>query len=108
MITWLRTSCDFLPKFADGETRTLEFVKYEFDEAMRGYDGKPTRGVRFYVKDLQSPVKSIKKWEVKSRNQAKTIFTELKHGNEGKDWSVMAITREGLGADTTYKARGVR
>jgi aspartyl-tRNA synthetase len=102
-------SGDFLPKFEDGETRTLEFLRYEFDDAMKGYgDGKPTRGIRFYVKDLQSPVKSEKKWEIKSRIQAKIILTELKNGPEGKPWSVMAITREGLGQKTTYKAKGVR
>ena len=99
---------DFLPTFKDGETRTLEFVKFEYDDAMRGYDGKPTRGVRFYVKDLQSPVKSIKKWEVKSRKQLRAIFYELKRGNEGKGWTVMQVTRKGLGADTIFDPKGVR
>lgn len=101
-------SGDFLPKFEDGETRTLEFVKYEVDDAMKGFDGRPTKGVRFYVRDLESPVKSIKKWEIKSRRQAKTIFTELKLGNENKGWSVMNVTRIGLGAETKYSPKGVK
>ena len=37
-------------------------------------------------------------WDL-SRAHA-NVYHELKHGNDGKGWTVMEITREGLGMNT--------
>ena len=35
----------------------------------------------------------------------KNVYHELKHGNNGKGWTVMKVTREGLNKKTSIKSR---
>jgi hypothetical protein len=45
-------------------------------------------------------------WDL-SRAHA-NVYHELKHGNNGKGWTVMEVTRDGLNKNTRYKVKGVR
>jgi hypothetical protein len=51
-------------------------------------------------------VQSRKFWDL-SRAHA-NVYHELKHGNNGKGWTVMEVTRDGLNKNTRYKVKGVR
>ena len=97
----------FVRTFGDGETR-----RYEFDvtkckvESKNDFNGKPTKVLRYVVRDPESTVQGWKFWDL-SRAHA-NVYRELRHGNKGKGWTVMEITREGLNKNTTYNPRGIR
>ena len=95
----------FVRSFGDRETRVYEFdVPQCKVEQKPGFDGKPTKVLRYVVR--KSKVQGWKFWDL-SRAHA-NVYHELKHGNDGKGWTVMEITREGLGMNTKYKPRGIR
>jgi hypothetical protein len=98
---------DFVRSFGDGETRV-----YEFDvprckvETKPGYNGEPTRVLRYAVRDPKSTIQRWKFWDL-SRTHG-NVYRELKHGNNGKGWTVMEITRRGRGMNTKYEGKGIR
>lgn len=58
------------------------------------------------LSEMQSRmVQSRKFWDL-SRAHA-NVYHELKHGNNGKGWTVMEVTRDGLNKNTRYKVKGV-
>ena len=97
----------FVKTFENGETRT-----YEFDVAQckvvskTSFDGKPIKVLRYVVRDPKSMVQSWKFWDL-SRAHA-NVYHELRHGNNGKGWTVMEVTRDGLNKNTRYKVNGIK
>ena len=97
----------FVKTFENGETRV-----YEFDVAQckvvskTSYDGKPTKVLRYVVRDPESMVQSWKFWDL-SRAHA-NVYHELRHGNNGKGWTMMEVTRDGLHKNTRYKVNGIK
>lgn len=98
---------DFVSSFGDGETRV-----YEIDVTRckvvpkRGYNGEPTKVLRYSVRDPKSTIQDWKFWDL-SRTHG-NVYRELKYGNNGKSWTVMEITRRGLAMNTKYEAKGIR
>jgi hypothetical protein len=103
----MKVRSSFVKIFEIGETRV-----YEFDVAQckvvskTSYDGKPINVLRYAVQDPESMIQSWKFWDL-SRAHA-NVYHELKHGNNGKGWTVMEVTREGLNKNTWYKVKGAR
>ena len=97
----------FVKIFENGETRV-----YEFDVAQckvvskTSFDGKPTKVLRYVVRDPESMVQTWKFWDLPRAH--KNVYYELRHGNNGKGWTVMEVTREGLNKNTRYKVKGIR
>lgn len=97
----------FVKTFENGETRV-----YEFDVAQckvvskNDFNDKPTKVLRYVVRDPESMVQSWKFWDL-SRAHA-NVYHELRHGNNGKGWTVMEVTRDGLNKNTRYKVKGIR
>jgi len=97
----------FVRTFGDGETR-----RYEFDltqckvEPKNDFNGKPTRVLRCVVRDPKSTIQGWKFWDL-SRTHG-NVWNELRHGNGGKGWTVMEITRRGLGMNTKHEVKGIR
>jgi hypothetical protein len=97
----------FVRSFEDGETRRYEFDVTQCKVVSKNdFNGKPTKVLRYAVRDPESTVQTWKLWDV-SRAHA-NVYRELKFGNKGKGWTVMEITREGLNNNTKYKPRGIR
>jgi len=97
----------FVKSFADGETRIYEFDKTQCKVVFQNdFNGKPTKVLRYDVRDPESVVQSWKFWDL-SRAHA-DVYHELKNGNNGIGWTIMEITREGLNKNTKYKAKGIR
>jgi hypothetical protein len=61
---------------------------------------------RYAVRDPKSMIHSWKFWNL-SRVHA-SVYHELRHGNNGKGWTVMEVAREGINKNTRYKVKGVR
>jgi hypothetical protein len=97
----------FVKTFENGETRV-----YEFDVAQckvvskTSFDGKPTKVLRYVVRDPKSMVQSWKFWDLSRAHQ--NVYHELKLGNNGKGWIVMEVTRDGLNKNPRYRVKGVR
>jgi hypothetical protein len=97
----------FVRSFGDGETRVYGFDVTQCKVVSKNdFNGKPTKVLRYVVRNPESKVQGWKFWDL-SRAHA-NVYHELKHGNDGKGWTVMEITREGLGMNTKYKPRGIR
>lgn len=60
----------------------------------------------FVVRDPESMVQSWKFWDLSRKHV--NVYRELRHGNKGNGWTIMEITREGVGVNTKYKPRGIR
>jgi hypothetical protein len=97
----------FVKSFRDGETRIYEFDKTQCKVVPKNdFNGKPTKVLRYVVRDPESMAQSWKFWDL-SRAHA-NVYHELMNGNNGKGWSIMEIIREGLNKNTKYKARGIK
>lgn len=97
----------FLSPFKDGETRELEFdVSQSKVVDKKDFNGEPIQVLRLVVRVANSKYQSWKYWDL-SRKHA-NVYRELKHGNQGKGWTVMQITRQGLYLNTRYMPKGVK
>jgi hypothetical protein len=97
----------FVRSFGDGETRGYEFDVTQCKVVPKNdFNGKPTKVLRYAVRDPESTVQGWKFWDL-SRAHA-NVYHELRHGNNGNGWTIMEITREGLNKNTKYKVKGIR
>jgi hypothetical protein len=79
---------DYVRSFGDGETRVYEFDVTRCKIVPKpDYNGKPTKVLRYALRDPKSTVQGWKFWDL-SRKHA-NVYRELKHGNNGKGWTVM-------------------
>jgi hypothetical protein len=81
----------FVKTFENGETRVYEFDITQCKVVSKnGFDGKQTKVLRYIVRNPKSTVQSWKYWDL-SRAHA-NVYQELRHGNNGKEWTVMEVT----------------
>ena len=98
----------FVKSFEDRETRVYQFDKEKVQLVDKiDFNNKPTKAVRYVVRDPESALRdNWKFWDLSRMHR--NVFDELRDGNNGKGWTVMEITREGLNKNTRYRVKGIR
>ena len=97
----------FVKSFEEGKTRVYEFDASQCRVVPKpDFNDKPTKVLRYVVRDPESMVQSWKFWDL-SRAHG-NVYHELKNGNNGNGWTIMEVTREGLNKNTRYKVRGIK
>lgn len=97
----------FVKSFEERETRAYEFDVTQCKVVSKNdFNGKPTKVLRYVVRDPESMVQSWKFWDLSRAHS--NVYQELKHGNNDKGWTIMEVTREGLNKNTKYKVRGIK
>lgn len=68
----------FIKTFEDGETRVYDFYVAQCKVVSKNdFNGKPTRVLRYVIRDPESMVQSWKFWDLSSAHP--NVYRELKH-----------------------------